>query len=64
MITDKTGVIVEKNDLAGMREAIRKMVSGELVFSAEDCIENASHYALANMYDGYLKLYHRVLGDF
>ncbi len=63
MITGKTGVIVNKNDLAGMRDTIERMASGELVFSAEDCIENASHYALANMYDGYLKLYHRVLGD-
>jgi glycosyltransferase involved in cell wall biosynthesis len=63
MITEKTGVIVNKNDLAGMRDTIGRMASGELVFSAEDCIENASHYALANMYDGYLKLYHRVLGD-
>ena len=61
MVTDQTGVILAKNDLAGMRQAIADVSAGRLVFRKEDCVENASSFSKEKMLEGYRKVYERTL---
>ena len=63
MITENTGVIIPKNDIDGMLAVIRDVCADKLVFSETDCVENASCFSLEKMYDGYMKLYQRVIRE-
>ena len=63
MVTEKTGIVLRKNDLEGIRQAIVNMSLGMLSFRKEDCIENASRFSKENMYRGYMNLYQRLMGE-
>ncbi len=60
ILTEETGIVVEKNDLKSMKERIIDL-SKNNPFKKEDCIENASKYSLENMYKEYLDLYKKVM---
>ncbi len=60
ILTDKTGIVIKKNDLDTMKDTIIRL-SKDNIFKKEDCIENASKYSLENMYQEYLELYKKVM---
>ena len=59
ILTDKTGIVVEKNNIKKMKEVLIELAKNNS-FKKEDCIEVASHYSLDNMYEAYLKLYEEI----
>ena len=59
ILTDKTGIVVEKNNIEKMKEVLIELAKNNS-FKKEDCIEVASHYSLDNMYEAYLKLYEEI----
>ena len=59
ILTEKTGIVVEKNNIEKMKEVLNEL-SKNNSFKKEDCIEVASHYSLDNMYEAYLKLYEEI----
>ncbi|MCR5449562.1 MAG: glycosyltransferase [Solobacterium sp.] len=61
-ITDSTGIILEKNDLAGLRKVIERMSSGQLIFDKDSCVRNAQRFSIEHMLEGYRQLYQRVTG--
>ena len=56
VVTDKTGIVVEKNNIEKMKDTIMQL-SKDNPFLKEDCIKEASKYSLDNMYQNYLQLY-------
>lgn len=60
ILTEKTGIVVEKNNIEKMKEVLIELAKNNS-FKKEDCIEVASHYSLDNMYEAYLKLYRNIL---
>lgn len=60
ILTGKTGIVVEKNNIEKMKEVLIELAKNNS-FKKEDCIEVASHYSLDNMYEVYLKLYRNIL---
>ena len=60
ILTDKTGIVVEKNNIEKMKEVLIELAKNNS-FKKEDCIEVASHYSLNKMYEAYLKLYRNIL---
>ena len=59
VVTDKTGIVVEKNNIEKMKDTIMQL-SKDNPFLKEDCIKEASKYSLDNMYQNYLQLYKEV----
>lgn len=59
ILTDKTGIVVEKNNIEKMKEVLIELAKNNSL-KKEDCIEVASHYSLDNMYEAYLKLYEEI----
>ena len=59
ILTDKTGIVVEKNNIEKMKEVLIELAKNNS-FKKEDCIEVAFHYSLDKMYKGYLKLYKNI----
>ncbi len=62
ILTSKTGIVIEKNDLDSMKASLM-VLSNYNTFKKEDCIKNASKYSLENMYKEYLELYRKVMVD-
>ena len=60
ILTDKTGIVVEKNNIEKMKEVLIELAKNNS-FKKEDCIEVASHYSLDKMYESYLGLYKKVM---
>ena len=60
ILTDKTGIAVEKNNIEKMKEVLIELAKNNR-FKKEDCIEVASHYSLNKMYESYLGLYKKVM---
>ena len=60
ILTDKTGIVVEKNNIEKMKEVLIELAKNNS-FKKEDCIEIASHYSLDKMYESYLGLYKKVM---
>ena len=60
ILTEKTGIVVEKNNIEKMKEVLIELAKNNS-FKIEDCIEVASHYSLDKMYESYLGLYKKVM---
>ena len=60
ILTGKTGIVVEKNNIEKMKEVLIELAKNNS-FNKEDCIEVASHYSLDKMYESYLGLYKKVM---
>ena len=60
ILTDKTGIVVEKNNIKKIKEVLIELAKNNS-FKIEDCIEVASHYSLDKMYESYLGLYKKVM---
>lgn len=60
ILTEKTGIVVEKNNIEIMKEVLIELAKNNS-FKKEDCIEVASHYSLDKMYESYLGLYKKVM---
>ena len=62
-ISEKSGVILPKNDTEGMLKVIWDISEGRRIFKREDCTENAARFSAERLYDGYMNLYRRVLKE-
>ncbi len=58
-ISEKTGVIVDVDDIDGMEQCIRKLAKHNY-FKAEDCIEQARGFDMMNKYSEYISLYRKM----
>lgn len=59
VINSKCGIVVEKDDYAGLRMAIKQIRSQP--FSKEDCVERGRSFSKEIEVDHYLKLYNNLL---
>ena len=56
VLDEKSGVVVERNDIDGMQAWIEKICTNKL-FSKEDCINRASFFRKEDRYMDYIKLF-------
>ncbi len=62
MVSEKTGIVLRKNDLEGLRQAVADVSAGRISFRREDCIENAAGFSKEKMLAGYRDIYERAAG--
>ncbi len=62
MVSEKTGIVLEKHDIEGMRKAIAAVTGKKIRFNREDCVENASSFSIGRMHEGYRQLYEQLCG--
>ena len=61
ILTAKTGIAVEAENVNQLLSALASIRTKEVVFQPEDCIENAKQYSRENMLEAYRSLYREVM---
>ena len=61
-VDEKTGLVIEKGDIKGLSDSIKKIINGELSFDSQACrLRAETHFNQETQYNKYIDLYESLL---